>query len=176
MEKNKGLTEEQKKFAEENHNLIYSFLMNKKLNLEEYYDIAAIGFCKAVKSYESSKGTFSTYAYICMSNEIKMNWRRTEQRAQEYGVVLISLDEPIIGTEDLTIKDTLPHPESVESLLKYEEYLEIINSLPPPMDKMVDLCIQGYSQSEIAQEMGYSQSYVSRLLTRAYRRIKDCDL
>ena len=176
MEKNNGLTEEQKKFAEENHNLIYSFLVNKKLNFEKYYDIVAIGFCKAVKSYESSKGSFSTYAYICMSNEVKMDWRRTEQRAQEYGVVLISLDEPIIGTEDLTVKDTLPHPESVESLLKYERYLEIINSLPPPMNEVVNLSIQGYSQSEIAQEMRYSQSYVSRLLTRAYQRIKDCGL
>lgn len=176
MEKDKGLTEEQKKFAEENHNLIYSFLMNKKLNFEEYYDIVAIGFCKAVKAYEPSRGPFSTYAYSCMMNEVKMHWRKTEQRSQKYGVVLISLNEPIIGIEDLTVKDTLPHPESVESLLKYERYLEIINSLPPPMDEVVNLSIQGYSQSEIAQKMGYSQSYVSRLLTKAYQRIKDCGL
>lgn len=176
MEKDKGLTKEQKEFAEENHNLIYSFLLNKGLSFEEYYDIAAIGFCKAVKSYESSRGSFSNYSYICMNNEIGMHWRRTEQRARGYGVILISLDEPIIGTEDLTVKDTIPHPESVESLLKYDEYLEIINSLPPPMGEMVSLFIQGYSQSEIAQKTGYSQSYVSRLLKRAYRRIKDCGL
>lgn len=176
MEKDKGLTEEQKKFAEENHNLVYSFLLKARLNFDGYYDIVAIGFCKAVKAYEPSRGPFSTYAYSCMMNEVKMHWRRTEQRSQEYGVVLISLDEPIIGTEDLTVKDTLPSPESVESLLRYREYLEVINSLPSPMGEVVSLLIQGYSQSEIAQETGYSQSYVSRLLTKAYQRIKNSNL
>ena len=61
-----NITEEQKKLAEENHNLIYRFLSKYNLSIDDYYDIAAIGLCKAAMTFDKSKSKFSTYAFKCM--------------------------------------------------------------------------------------------------------------
>ena len=65
---------------EENHNLIYSYLHKMRLDIEEYYDLAAIGLCKAANNFDETKGfKFSTYAYRCMNNEV-LNQIRKESR------------------------------------------------------------------------------------------------
>ena len=64
------MTDEQRKMAEQNHNLIYGFLNNNNLDEEEYYGMAAIGLCKAVMSYDHKRGKLSTLANKCMKNEI----------------------------------------------------------------------------------------------------------
>lgn len=64
------LNDEQKKLAEENHNLIYKFIALRNLDAEELYDLLAISLCKAVLSYKSNLGyTFATYAFKCMGND-----------------------------------------------------------------------------------------------------------
>lgn len=49
------LTDTERNFAEENHNLIYGFLHQKELSIEEYYNIAVFGFLKAVQVYHRRK-------------------------------------------------------------------------------------------------------------------------
>ena len=63
------MTDEQRKLVEDNHNLIYGFL-NKKELTDDYYDIVALGLCKAAMNYDESKGRFSTLAFKCMDREI----------------------------------------------------------------------------------------------------------
>ena len=58
------------KIVEENHNLIYAFLNKCHLPTNEYYDLAAIGLCKAAKTWDCDRQKFSTYAYTCMFNEV----------------------------------------------------------------------------------------------------------
>ena len=41
----------ERKFAEENHNLVYSFLHSNKYNIEDFYSIAVMGYLKAVQAY-----------------------------------------------------------------------------------------------------------------------------
>lgn len=66
------LNNEQRKLVEDNHNLIYQYLIDNNLPQDEYYDIAAIGLCKAAIGYDSSKGvTFGTYVYQSIRNNIK---------------------------------------------------------------------------------------------------------
>ena len=64
------MTEEQKRLAAENHGLIYSFLRKYDYDQDEFYDLAAIGLCKAAMTYSKNRYAFSTYAYKCMFNEI----------------------------------------------------------------------------------------------------------
>ena len=46
-----ALTEPQRQFAEEHHALIYQFLLDRRLDICEYYDIAALGYLRAVQRY-----------------------------------------------------------------------------------------------------------------------------
>lgn len=63
-----SLNKEQQKLVETNHNLIYSFAKSNNIDVEEFYDVLAIGLCKAALVYDENKGMFSTLAYKCMSN------------------------------------------------------------------------------------------------------------
>lgn len=47
---------DRKKLAEENHNLIYWFCWKNHLDIEEWYDIIAIGYMKGINSYDETKG------------------------------------------------------------------------------------------------------------------------
>lgn len=74
------LTVEQQLLVEENHNLIYDFANKRNLIIDEYYDILAIGLCKAAPSYDVNKGKFSTLAYQCMENELKVYWKHLQSK------------------------------------------------------------------------------------------------
>ena len=54
------LNDEQRKLVADNHNLIYQYLIDNNLPQDEYYDIAAIGLCKAALKYDTAKGACST--------------------------------------------------------------------------------------------------------------------
>ena len=57
------LNTEQKKLVEDNHDLIYGFLTKYKLDFSTWYDVCAIGLCKAGMAYDGSN-RFSTFAYL----------------------------------------------------------------------------------------------------------------
>ena len=65
------LTLDQQRIVSENHNLIYSLANKKNINLDEYYDVLAIGLCKAAMIYNENKSKFSTLAFTCMLNEYR---------------------------------------------------------------------------------------------------------
>lgn len=71
------LTEAQRRFAAQYHALIYGFLLEKKLEIREYYDIAAIGYLHAVQRYFTEKSLhryrFSTIAWRSMNSSLNMN-------------------------------------------------------------------------------------------------------
>ena len=54
------MTDYQKQLVTDNHNLIYRFLQKEKLNMEDWYDLAAIGMCKAAKTFNEGTSKFST--------------------------------------------------------------------------------------------------------------------
>lgn len=55
----------------ENHNLIYSYAINNKLDIDEYYGILAIALVKAAEKFDQSYGySFSTFAYKSMKNAV----------------------------------------------------------------------------------------------------------
>jgi len=70
------LTDEQRVFAEQNHNLIYAFLNKRGLRDDEYYDVAVFGYLRAVQRYltksELRKHCFSTIAFWEMRHEVYM--------------------------------------------------------------------------------------------------------
>lgn len=72
---------EQQKLVENNHNLIYDYLNKYNLAFDEYYDILALGLCKAALLYEKDKGAFSTFAYYWMKHEMLSYYHKLNKKS-----------------------------------------------------------------------------------------------
>lgn len=94
------LTLDQQRIVSENHNLIYSLANKKNINLDEYYDVLAIGLCKAAIAFDNTKGKFSTLAYTVMLNEYKQELRKQQNERAIPQDKLLSFDVPIQTDQD----------------------------------------------------------------------------
>ena len=154
---------------------------NTGVNLEDLISIGTIGLIKAVGTFRADKKIkLATYASRCIENEILMHIRKISSQKTE-----VSLDEPINtdwdGNELLlsdilgTDADTVVRPmeESEEKTLLHEAL-----RLLEPRDRRIvcwryGLCGQPErTQKEVADSLGISQSYISRLEKRIMTRLR----
>ena len=154
---------------------------NTGINIEDLISIGTIGLIKAVSTYKPAKNIkLATYASRCIENEILMYLRKTSNLKSE-----VSFDEPlntdwdgnelllsdILGTEnDLVMK---PIEDDVDRQLltnareKLSERERLIITLRFGLDGR-----QERTQKEVADQLGISQSYISRLEKRIISRLK----
>lgn len=154
----KPLTKEQKIFAEENHNLIYSFLAKHGLSIDDWYDIAAIGYVKAVGSFDDSKAVFSTFAYLCMLRRVHAEMRK--DMAVRRTALVISLNKPITNAETTEVGDFIADKDDYITEMLTRNTLR--SEATEQQLQIVNLCYFGYTQKEIASKLGMSQASVSR--------------
>lgn len=80
------LSKRQMRFAEKNHKLVYAFLQEQRYDPGEYYDLAVMGYLRAVERYCSHaylrRFSFSTVAYRAMQQSI-VSWKRGESRRRQ---------------------------------------------------------------------------------------------
>ena len=154
---------------------------NTGVNLEDLISIGTIGLIKGVNTYRSDKKIrLATYASRCIENEILMHIRKiANQRAE------VSLDEPInmdcdgnelllsdiLGTEeDMILR---PLEEDVDLCVLRQALREL-----PEREREIVLMRYGLegrkelTQKEVAQKMGISQSYISRMEKKIMHRLK----
>jgi RNA polymerase sigma factor (sigma-70 family) len=153
MCKNQALTLKQRQFAEDNHNLVYSFLNFKHLSYDEHYDIVIFGYLRAVKRYfeypELQKYRFSTIAYSAMKSDLSNYYRKLYKRKQQ--AVIISFDalefNDGISVIDVTVEDT------IVDMISYEQLLQQISSLlSEEQFSILQMKADGYSEREIAKQ------------------------
>lgn len=166
------LDEEEREFAEKNHNLIYSFLRKHNLSVEEWYGVVAIGYIQAVKKYDPSRGAFYNFAYTCMLNMVRMEERKVRLQNQWVNGVL-SLDAEYGEGKGVFLRDLIPDKEDMDSLYRYREFIHIVEELPKDLRDVISLKVCGYNQVEIGSILGYSQSKVSKLFNQALREIRN---
>ena len=154
---------------------------NTGVNLEDLISRGTIGLIKAVGTYRRDKNIkLATYASRCIENEILMHIRKISGQKAE-----ISLDEPInmdYDGNELLLSDILGTDEDVvSSALEDDVDLHLLRQALgelPPREKEIVLMrygLEGYkelTQKEVAQKMGISQSYISRLEKRIMQRLK----
>ena len=168
------LNYEQQQLAEQNHNLIYSFAKSRKLDLEEYYDVLAIGLCKAALVFDENKGTFSTLAYKCMSNEYNKIIKKQILKRKIPDNLLSSLDEVISVSEedgsettlyDYIKKDIFPIPDSstITNIMIKNFYN---NKLTKQEQKVFRLLVQDRTQVEISKTMGLTRSRIGQIMDK----------
>jgi len=154
---------------------------NTGIYLEDLISIGTIGLMKAVNTYRLDKKIkLATYASRCIENEILMYIRKTSKEKTE-----VSLDEPINMDGDgneLLLGDILGTEEDVVSR-PLEEDVDLcvlrqsLKELPQRERELINMRygLEGrreLTQKEAAQEMGISQSYISRLEKRIMQRLK----
>lgn len=166
-------------FITQNHNLIYSFLRHHNLNIEDYYDIVAIGLVKAAQTFQEEKSSkFSSYAYFVMWNEIKSEWRKNSAQHREIQKYLISYNQNIKNNNEdgkTILLDCLPNINcNVENEIIIKTVVEnFVKKIKNPNHKKIFyMHISGYKQREIAEEINQTQSNVNRIIKDLLQKLK----
>ena len=155
---------------------------NTGVGVEDLISIGTIGLIKAINTFKSDKNIkLATYASRCIENEILMHLRRNSRIKTE-----VSIDEPlnvdwdgnelllsdILGTEeDLVYKDI----EDEVDLNLLEQAMDILSDRER---KIIELRYgighddEEMTQKEVADLLGISQSYISRLEKKIIRRLR----
>lgn len=168
------------------HNLRLVVYIAKKfestgIGIEDLISIGTIGLIKAVNTFSVEKNIkLATYASRCIENEILMYLRKTNQQKME-----VSIDEPlnvdwdgnelllsdILGTDDDTVSVNIENEAEkrvlLEAVEKLDEREKLIMELRFGLNNRPEK-----TQKEVADMIGISQSYISRLEKRIIKRLK----
>ncbi|HWS42242.1 MAG TPA: RNA polymerase sporulation sigma factor SigE [Pseudoflavonifractor sp.] len=154
---------------------------NTGINIEDLISIGTIGLIKAINTYQPAKNIkLATYASRCIENEILMFLRKTSALKSE-----VSFDEPlntdwdgnelllsdILGTEG----DTVMRP--IEADVDRKLLMDAMEKLNPRERQIITMRfgldgLPDRTQKEVADLLGISQSYISRLEKRIISRLK----
>ena len=154
---------------------------NTGIGVEDLVSIGSIGLIKAVNTFcPSKKIKLATYASRCIENEILMYMRKTANQKNE-----LSFDEPlnvdwdgnelllgdILGSDNDVVNRNIEYKDEKRQLLKVVEGLE-------EREKQIMTMRFGlfgskeYTQKQVADMLGISQSYISRLEKRILEKLK----
>lgn len=152
---------------------------NREQEIEEFTSIGTIGLIKAINSFKEDKGfKISTYASKCIDNEILMYIRANKKNQAE-----VSMNS-IIGTDkdgnDMELMDTLEVVEkdpidTIYNKVLTEQMIEYINKKLPKREREIMTMRYGLdkhipkTQQEVADILGISRSYVSRIETKVQK-------
>lgn len=168
------------------HNLRLVVYIAKKFDgcqtaTEDLVSIGTIGLMKAVKTFDPNKNIkLATYASRCIENEILMHLRKISNMKAE-----MSFDEPLSVDWDgneLTLSDVLgTQPDEISETLEYDDekrlLCQIVNDLPEKEKNLMVMRFglggeKDHTQKQLADKMGISQSYISRLEKRILAKIR----
>ena len=154
---------------------------NTGINIEDLISIGTIGLIKAVNTFRSDRNIkLATYASRCIENEILMYLRKNSHSHSE-----VSIEEPLnIDWEgnELLLGDVLgTETDSVSGSLESEMEITVLKTavsrLSPREREIMELRFglrggEEYTQKQVADVLGISQSYISRLEKKILKRLK----
>ncbi len=153
-------------------------------NVDDLISIGTIGLIKAVDSFDVDKGIrLATYASRCIDNELLMMLRSDKKQSKE-----VYLYEPIGSDKEGNEINLLDIIESVDEDIAEKMELKdnigklygYVDQILTPREKQIINMRYGLTgqkevtQREIADNMGISRSYVSRIEKKALKKLRDC--
>lgn len=166
------LNNEQRKLVEENHNLIYSFLNNQALSINEWYDVCAIGLCNAALTFNGTT-KFSTLAYKCMLNSVRSVMRHDSL----FGMETLSLSAEVSSVSEkvtYALEEFIASKQNTEAEALGKIWAEwFIEKLPLTTLKVLLGRIENKTCRELSEDIGVSFSRcfaVVRNLRDYYKR------
>ena len=155
---------------------------NTKVDLEDLVSIGTIGLIKGINTYKNDKNIkLATYASRCIDNEILMYLRKNKKRRADVSLdESLSFDsegnelhlEDILGTESDIVTKDLEENDMKKIMLKEIDKL-------PERDKQIIMLRYGLNgneeltQKEVADLLGMSQSYISRIEKKVIKKISN---
>lgn len=154
---------------------------NTGVNLEDLISIGTIGLIKAINTFRSDKNIkLATYASRCIENEILMHLRKISNQRSE-----VSFDEPLNTDWDgneLLLSDILGTDEDIvsrdiENEAEREMLLAAVSELGEREQEIMQMRFglcgkKERTQKEVAEAIGISQSYISRLEKKIIRKLR----
>jgi len=180
-----GSMEARNKIIEHNLRLVV-YIAKKfesiKVGLEDLISIGSMGLIKSVQTFKLDKNIkFATYASRCIENEILMFLRKISKTVSE-----VSLNETINVDSDgneLFLTDLMgtEKDEAYEPILQKEKELIMLSALGKLKKREKEIIglrfglnnQEALTQKEVADYLGISQSYISRLEKRIFNKLKD---
>ena len=148
---------------------------------EDLVSVGTVGLIKAIDSFDISKGArFATYAGKCLQNEILMYFRSRKKLSNE-----VSINDTIDVDRDgnpLTYIDVISCDESLESDIQRKintaKVVKLISTVLSPRERKIIHMrygtggIKALTQKQVAEHLGISRSYVSRLEKTAIEKLR----
>ena len=151
------MEESYEKELEDNYNLVYSYLHGRGLDIEEWEGLVSFSLLKAIKSHDSSRGKLSTLFYRIAKNDIASARR-------SMGVNYLE-DNDLEESVDAVDYDYIGKPDSH---LSFE-----MEDAAGEYGWLVPYAILGYTQQEIADEVGCDRSTISRQLSKMRKILRE---
>lgn len=154
---------------------------NSNINIEDLISIGTIGLIKAVNTFSPDRNIkLATYASRCIENEILMFLRKTAQSKYE-----VSIEEPLStdwdGNElllsDILGSDSDTVSADIEQEVEISQLMEAVSRLNTREAMIMELRFglngnKEHTQKEVADLLGISQSYISRLEKKIIGKLK----
>lgn len=167
------LTEEEKAMAEKYHNLVYTFLHQKGYSIEEYYDIAVMGYLKAVQKYSRDdnlklKWSFKAICYNDMHREIGNQTKKenTKKRMPEGGFT--SLDLQLENSNESFINSIVTQTLEDEFFAEYDR-LEEADRIKDILSQLTDI----QRKIAILKASGKPVHYISKKLHISLKAVNE---
>ena len=171
----KTLSNNQKLFAEEHHNLINLFLRMKRLPENEYYDVVVFGYLNAVKKYTEREDlkqySFKNIAFRAMGSSLSNHFR--SQNAQKNKATVFSLDAETAN--GLTLEEMIASSACTEQeLIFIEERNMLLDRFDDKDREILSLMMDGYCEKEIAKSTGLSPKVIPIRLNEIRSKAQMC--
>lgn len=151
------------------------------VDTDDLISIGSIGLIKGINSFNVDKGSkLSTYISRCIDNEILMYLRSTKKLQNEVylnDTIGEDKDSNVVTLQEVLVADEKTIDEQVDLKLQIKKLYSKISSILKDRERTIINLRFGYdgnkpkTQNEIAQEMGISRSYVSRIETKAIGKL-----
>lgn len=173
--------------AEQNINLVYKVIVDMHLyeKQDEYFDLGLIGLTIAINTFDEKAGyKFSTYAYICIRNEIARYIQKEHRQKREKELYTLSLNKVVTMehyNKDIEFQDLICDDYDLEDNLIRKEQMELLEQALDKLEyKEIVLLEFLYGlhgmpmlgQKEIGQIFGTSRQVINKRKMRLLKKIR----
>ena len=149
--------------------LFINILIDNNLPQDEYYDIAAIGLCKAALKYDTSKGAFSTYVYRAIGNNISRE--RVNEKRHTVSALSYNVTASVHGEEtDVEHIETFSCNADVENENVTKTFFKWFIEYMSLRELQIMYC---KSRNMTDREIGKMYNVTHAAISRVWRRIKN---